>query len=195
MRRAVVIAVMLALVAIILAALGPLRFLPYTEAYCHWRVAQTKSIAGTPMTIDDMWWTRSSESHQSFLRVLCHWNDGFPPNDYYMRASLLNADGAEIAGMLTWYVSLPKSKFASAGVTPFLWEFRAAPPTGKDVRFRVHYASNRLVEVNGTVEPDGKGGYVDFEVPNIAVERDMSCPDIFAPGALWTLNSISDRPN
>jgi hypothetical protein len=163
-----------------LVGLSAIRVLPDLPAYRHWRVAQTKSIAGTPMTIDDIWWTRSSESHQSFLRVLCHWNNGFPPADYQMRARLLNADGAEIAGTATWYVPMPKTRFTPAGGTPFCWEFRTEPPADKDVRFRVKVDGN---------------GQVDFDVPNVAVRRDMSCPDIFAPGALWTMNSFSGRPD
>ena len=136
------------------------------------------------MTIDDMWWTQSSTTHNCFLRILCHWTDGFPPDSYEMRASLLNgADGKAVAGMHTWYVPLPKTRFTPTGVTPFLWEFSTTPPTGSDVRFRINYASNRLVEINGAVEPAGSSGYVDFEVPNVATERDMSCPDIFAPAA------------
>jgi hypothetical protein len=152
------------------------------SGYRHWRVTQTKSIAGTPMTIDDMWWTQSSTTKNTFLRILCHWSNGFRPNHYEMRASLLNtADGKEISGMHTWYVPLPKTRFTPTGVTPFFWEFSATPPTGKNIRFRINYASNRLIETNGIVEPAGNPGYVDFEVPNVAIERDMSCPDIFEP--------------
>jgi len=182
MRRVGIFCGVVLIVIFCVVRVLPIHFNVDLSGYRHWRVAQTKSVAGTPMTIDDMWWVQTSDDHQTFLRILCHWNNGFPPNYYHLRASLLNqADGREIVRMLTWYVPLPITKFAPSGVTPFLWEFRTTPPTGKDVKFRVHYESNRLIETNGTVEPAGNPGYVDFEVPNVATERDMSCPDIFAP--------------
>jgi hypothetical protein len=173
----------LALLAIFcIVRIAPVHFNVDLSGYRHWRVTQTKPVAGTSMTIDDIWWTQSSTTHHCFLRILCHWNSGFPPSDYVMRASLLNsADGKEITGLHTWYVPLPKTRFTPTRVTPFLWEFSTAPPTDKNVRFRVSYASNRLIETNGTVETAGKPGHVDFKLPNVATERDMSCPDIFAP--------------
>jgi len=175
-RKITIISGVVGILALAFAALWASRFLSELPAYRHWRVAQTKFIVGTPMTIDDMWWTRSSESHQSFLRVLCHWSNGVPPNDYQLRASLLNADGAEIARTATWYVPMPRTRFTPAGVTPFFWEFRTVPLADKDVRFRIKVDGN---------------GQVDFDVPNVAVKRDMSCPDIFAPEALWTVDSTS----
>lgn len=182
MRRVGIFCGVVLIVIFCVVRVLPIHFSVDLSGYRHWRVSQTKSVAGSPMTIDDMWWTQSSTSHKTFLRILCHWSNGFPPNLYVMHASLLNAaDGKEIVGMPTWYVPLPKTHFTPTGVTPFFWEFSTTPPTEKGVRFRIKYSSNRLVETNGTVEPAGNSGYVDFEVPNVATERDMSCPDIFAP--------------
>ena len=194
-RRIGIFSGVLVLAVLGLVSRSAIRELPDLSAYRHWRVAQTKPVAGTPMTIDDIWWTRSSETHQTFLRVLCHWSHGFPPDDYIVRASLLDSEGALIKGTPTWYVPLPKTRYAPAGVTPFFWELGTTPPVGRNVKLRVTYEPNRLVMTDQGVGPDPIVGYIDFDVPNVAIERNMSCPDIFAPGALWTMNSISGQPN
>jgi hypothetical protein len=160
-------------------------------AYRHLRVAQTKVVAGAPMTIDDIWWTQSSHSN-SFLRILCHWSDdGFPPRDYNVRAIRLNPDGSEIKGEMTWYVPMPKTLFTPKGVTPFFWEFKTAPPTGKYVDFRIRYKS--ISDRGGIIfgdEPD----LVDFRLPNVALQRDMSCPDFFAPKSATASFGWIDSP-
>ena len=195
MRPIIIVCGFALLIALCTARQLAVHFSVDWSGYRQWRVAQTKVVAGTSMTIDDMWWTESSSSHQTFLRILCHWNNGFPPNDYHLRASLLNAsDGNDVPGMLTWYVPLPKTKFTPNGVTPFLWEFRTEPPIGKAVSFRVRYEPSRLSEINGAVEPVGNSGYVDFKLPNVAVEKDMSVADIFVPKQLFWAGYLPRGP-
>ncbi len=139
--------------------------LPHLSAYRHLQVGQTKSFGdGASMSIDDVWTVRFADKR--FLRVLCHWSNGFPPDKYWMKATLReSADGPNIEKNFTWYVPMPKTAMTPKGVTPFYWEVRIPSNMHGPVCLQVDYGSGRRI---------------DFNLPCIGIERDSSVPDYFA---------------
>jgi hypothetical protein len=180
-----------------LVGLSSFRCLPDLTAYRHWRVAQTKAFAdGALMSVDDMWTLTVRPDHLRFLRVLCHGRNGFDPDKYWMKASLLQSpDGPVIQDSYTWYEPLPKTSYTPKGVTRFVWEFRIPAKIGNTFCVKISYQDSGLHQralMTGNAAPSGEQE-IDFVLPNVAIERDMSCPDIYAPGALWAVSSISSQ--
>jgi hypothetical protein len=175
---------LLILVGVIVCHVAGVRvhFEPNLSFYRHWRVAQTKAFSdGATMTVDDMWTVRSGDLR--FLRVLCHGASGFIPDKYWMKASLLqSANGPVIQDNYTWYVPMPKTASTPQGATPFFWEFRIPATLGDKfcVRISYQFQAQRLdAMVHGKINSLAEQR-IDFNLPNVATERDMSVPDFFA---------------
>ena len=157
---------------------------PNLSLYRHWRISQTKTfVDGASMSVDDMWTCRSQSSNLRFLRVLCHGANGFDPGKYWMKASLLQSpDGPAIQDNYTWYVPMPITASTPKGVTPFFWEFRIPEALGDRFCVRVSYqflAQRIDAMVHGKINSLAEQR-IDFNLPNVATERDMSVPDFFA---------------
>ena len=77
---------------------------------------------------------------------------------------------------------MPKTASTPKGVTPFFWEFRIPAALGDKFCVRVSYQflAQRLdAMVHGKINSLAEQR-IDFNLPNVATERDMSVPDFFA---------------
>jgi len=140
------------------------------------------------MTIDDVWYADTNDAH--LLRIQCHWsNGGFPPDNYILRANLLNATGGgKLSNLTSWYVPLPKTKYTPEGVTPFVWEFkRPSQAFEQHGYFYLQIESEKYEQVrkDSGIIPAKLSDTVEFVLPNVATFRGMDCPDFFAPARMF----------